>query len=630
MADLLVNYGRLPEAQELYAEVLEREPGQECAQPSFYFLNLVTTNEESWRDKLLALADEQPDNERAQRLAQQVTPYAGYLPDPPDLTASLQQANEHSGSAAWLPYVEAPSNYVAFDWLQRMNVSVARVQKPDPRLPRCRVDYLLWTYDDTRPRIAVPPPTSGVGQAVAEFANQPYRLEAWWGGARRLARQMSVAQVDDLLATMVYPPAVSRVERPAAWVFRVQVAAALVLAHIDGGWEGSMRRKALLSLANGPMDWTVDAALVSLAALARDEEDAAAEISRLFREMRASVPADGSVCYYPTLMWCSLRLPDLPDKERTDLRQSVRRWQNAREAERHYRQGLAHLERGELDRAITEFTESVKLNPSNADAFRERAALALRKSDAKGAVADFTEAIKLQPQMAAAHLGRGQAHLKLGKLEQAVGDFTEATRLTPWDWQPWYRRGLAHAARKQHEQAIADFSEALRVAPEQTQVYLQRALAYTQLGQVDRAINDYTEQIRLTPKSPVAYNFRARLHVRQGNYVAAVADHQQASKLDPGNANTHNDLAWIWATCPDASVRDGGRAVESARKACELTDWKQAHCLDALAAAHAESGRFDEAVQWAERAVELARDGEKPAYRARLDLYRQGQAWREK
>ncbi|HYT92481.1 MAG TPA: tetratricopeptide repeat protein, partial [Gemmataceae bacterium] len=231
---------------------------------------------------------------------------------------------------------------------------------------------------------------------------------------------------------------------------------------------------------------------------------------------------------------------------------------------------------------------------------------------------------------AAAHLGRGQAHLKLGKLEQAVGDFTEATRLTPWDWQPWYRRGLAHAARKQHEQAIADFSEALRVAPEQTQVYLQRALAYTQLGQVDRAINDYTEQIRLTPKSPVAYNFRARLHVRQGNYVAAVADHQQASKLDPGNANTHNDLAWIWATCPDASVRDGGRAVESARKACELTDWKQAHCLDALAAAHAESGRFDEAVQWAERAVELARDGEKPAYRARLDLYRQGQAWREK
>ncbi|HYT93034.1 MAG TPA: tetratricopeptide repeat protein, partial [Gemmataceae bacterium] len=236
MADLLVNYGRLPEAQELYAEVLEREPGQECAQPSFYFLNLVTTNEESWRDKLLALADEQPDNERAQRLAQQVTPYAGYLPDPPDLTASLQQANEHSGSAAWLPYVEAPSNYVAFDWLQRMNVSVARVQKPDPRLPRCRVDYLLWTYDDTRPRIAVPPPTSGVGQAVAEFANQPYRLEAWWGGARRLARQMSVAQVDDLLATMVYPPAVSRVERPAAWVFRVQVAAALVLAHIDGGW----------------------------------------------------------------------------------------------------------------------------------------------------------------------------------------------------------------------------------------------------------------------------------------------------------------------------------------------------------------------------------------------------------
>ena len=93
--------------------------------------------------------------------------------------------------------------------------------------------------------------------------------------------------------------------------------------------------------------------------------------------------------------------------------------------------------------------------------------------------------------------------------------------------------------------------------------------------------------------------------------------------------NTHSDLAWIWATCPDAAIRNGARALEHARKACELTDWKKAHCLDALAAAHAESGRFDEAVQWAERAVELAREGEKATYQSRLETYRQGRPWRE-
>jgi tetratricopeptide (TPR) repeat protein len=508
-------------------------------------------------------------------------------------------------------------------------VSVARVQKPDPRLPRGRVDYLLWNYEGTRPRVAVAPPAPAVAQDVAELAMQPYRLEVWWGHARRLARQFGPERVDDLLATMVYPPGAGRTDKPAVWVFRVQVAAALVLAHLDSGWEGSVRRKALLALANGPMDWTVDAALVALAALARDEEDAAAEISSLFRDLRKGVAADGTITYYPALLWCALRLPDVEEDEHEELRTELRQWESARAAERHYRQALAHVERGELERAIEALSETVRLDPANADAFRERAALRLRRADARQAVADFSEALQREPGMAAAHLGRGQAYLKLAKIDQAINDFTEAARLSPWDWQPLYRRGLARLARREHEQAVTDFSEAIRLAPELTEPYLQRALAYTQLGQFERAIADYTEQIRLNASSPVAYNFRARLHARVGNYAAAIADHLRASELDPGNANTHSDLAWLWATCPDAALRNGPKAVEHARRACELTDGKKAHCLDALAAAHAESGHFDEAVRWAERAVELARDSEKPAYQGRLESYRQGRAWRE-
>jgi tetratricopeptide (TPR) repeat protein len=630
MADLLVHQGQFKEAEELYSEILESEPNQEAAQPSLYFLRCMAEGGEEWRDRLLALAEEQPDNERAQRLAQQVLPYVGFLPSPPDVTATLQQpTGDPDEIRPTLPHLEAPSNYLAFHWLERLEPTVARIQKPDPRLPRGRVDYLLWRYEGTRPSVVVTRPAPSVADAIAELASQPYRLDFWWGHARRLGREMGAERVEDLLGTMVYPPAVTRVDRPAVWVYRVQVAAALVLAHVDEGWEGSARRKALLSLAHGPMDWTVDAGLVALAALARDEEDIAAEVAPLFREMRAAVPADGEVSYYPALIWSSLRLPDLEEEQREELKEQLRRWESAREAARHYRQALVHVANGALDRALEELTETVRLDPRNADALRERAALFLRRSDAQRAVADFTQALRLEPGMAAAHLGRGQAHLRLGKLEQALGDFTEASRLAPWDWQPWYRRGLAHVARRQHEQAVADFTEAIRLAPEMPDGYLQRALACTHLGQLDRAVADYTEQIRLNPRSAMAYNFRARLQVRQGNHPAAIADHARAGELDPGNANTHADLAWIWATCPDAAVRDGPKAVEAARKACELTDWKKAHCLDALAAAHAESGRFDEAVQWAERAVELAHNSEKPDYLKHLEAYRQGQPWRE-
>src|SRR5262249_48880518 len=157
-----------------------------------------------------------------------------------------EQAGEGEGSTytTTLPYLEAPSNYVAFEWLQRLDVTVARIQKPDPRLPRGRVDYLLWDFEGTRPRVAVAPPApagappaAGWGRGVAAPAARPCGRGAWGGHARRRARRRGRSRVEDLLATMVSPPGVSRVDRPAAWVYRVQVAAALVLAHLDSGWE---------------------------------------------------------------------------------------------------------------------------------------------------------------------------------------------------------------------------------------------------------------------------------------------------------------------------------------------------------------------------------------------------------
>jgi len=628
MADLLVHSDRVKDGVEIYADILERDPTHESAQPAHYFLRFAEAGDDEWRDKLLDLAEAQPENERAQRLGQQATPWLGYLPDPDDLPADARPANA-DGDRLNLAHLPAPSNYLAHDWLHRVTVRVEHDQTPDPRLPRGRVEHLLWRYDGDTPRVAMPPPAPDVGGALAGIATQQFRLEAWWGAARKLARQLGLTAVRDLLGAMVHPPNAGRMERPAAWIYRVQLAAALTLAHLDGGWEDSVRRRALLSLVNGPMDWTVDAALVALAALARDEDDAADEIRGVFRDLLAATPADTPHCYYPALLWSMLRLPDLPDDERSEVRDRLREWHEARRAERRYREALALIEQGEFDRAFEGLTESLRLNPRNADAFRERAALALKRSKAEQAVADFTEALALRPGMAAAHLGRGEAHLKLRQLEQAIGDFTEAARLTPWDWQALYRRGLARLARRQFEPAVADFTEALRLDPDQPEPYRQRAVAHVQLGQVERAIADYGELIRLSPDAPQPYNARARLHVRRGDRASAVADHERAMELDPGNAATHRDLAWLWATASDAAVRDARRAVAAAQKACELTGWSDADSLAALAAAQAEAGRFDAAVEWAEKAVATARETDRPTHERRLEVYRQGKPWRE-
>jgi tetratricopeptide (TPR) repeat protein len=105
-------------------------------------------------------------------------------------------------------------------------------------------------------------------------------------------------------------------------------------------------------------------------------------------------------------------------------------------------------------------------------------------------------------------------------------------------------------------------------------------------------------------------------------FARAKSDYRRAIELDRNNPDFHSSLARLLATCPDPRHRDGKQAVESARTACELTEWKAAALLETLAAAYAESGRFDDAVKTQSQAIALLRDeAQRAACRPRLKLY---------
>src|ERR1019366_3785041 len=78
----------------------------------------------------------------------------------------------------------------------------------------------------------------------------------------------------------------------------------------------------------------------------------------------------------------------------------------------------------------------------------------------------------------------------------------------------------------------------------------------------------------------------------RGDFAGAVARYQRALQIDPYLVEALNNLAWLLATCPEASLRNGPEAVQHAEQACQLTQSRRTIMVGTLAAAFAEAGRF--------------------------------------
>jgi hypothetical protein len=148
---------------------------------------------------------------------------------------------------------------------------------------------------------------------------------------------------------------------------------------------------------------------------------------------------------------------------------------------------------------------------------------------------------------------------------------------------------------------------------------------------IDRLKNDPSKLVQYAGLKTLLRACGSRNHAL-GQYSNAVATLQQAILIDSEDVWSYNRLAWIEATCSDASVRNGQAAVTAATKACELTKWKDWQFIDTLAAAYAEAGDFKHAIQYQQRALHTGHptDSEQKEMRARLSIYQESRPFREK
>jgi len=193
---------------------------------------------------------------------------------------------------------------------------------------------------------------------------------------------------------------------------------------------------------------------------------------------------------------------------------------------------------------------------------------------------------------------------------------------------------LDKAVNAQDWATVAKILEELeRTSPKSWELQSIEAYVATLRNRYSEAVTYYDRALALIPKSnrterSKLYVDRATARALNGSYHAARVDLEEAIALDKNNVLAHNNYAWLLATCPDSSVRDGQRAVQHARGASESLKHGSPIILDTLAAAEAEIGDFRSAVKDEKRALSLA-EGDRSLYNQHLQSYMNASPVRE-
>jgi tetratricopeptide (TPR) repeat protein len=172
-------------------------------------------------------------------------------------------------------------------------------------------------------------------------------------------------------------------------------------------------------------------------------------------------------------------------------------------AEAYNYRGLAYRSQGDLDHAIQDYGQAIKLNGKLALAYNNRGVAYDQKGLFEHAIQDYEQAIKLKPSPEI-YFNRGNAYLAKAQYDHAIDDFNQALKLKI-DFVPAYdNRCWARAVVGILKQALADCNQALQLMPNRVSTRASRAFVFLKMTQFDAAVSDYDVALRINPKAAFA------------------------------------------------------------------------------------------------------------------------------
>jgi tetratricopeptide (TPR) repeat protein len=192
------------------------------------------------------------------------------------------------------------------------------------------------------------------------------------------------------------------------------------------------------------------------------------------------------------------------------------------------------------------------------------------------------EALKMWPDFGAA----GQANPGNARVHEALGG-------------AFYQKG-------RRDEAIFHWERALLLGPASSEIEDKLAAAYWEQGKIDPAIEHWEKALSIHPDDPHIHTSLGAAFLRKQRAAEAIDHYEKSLALAPRSIVTLNNLALLLSISPEAQFRNGQRAVQLAEQADELSDGKDPSVVRTLASAYAENGRFNDALDAARRALNLA------------------------
>jgi len=294
-------------------------------------------------------------------------------------------------------------------------------------------------------------------------------------------------------------------------------------------------------------------------------------------------------------------------------------------ARAHNNLGLVLADQEKFDEAIVQYRTALEIDPNSEKIHDNLGVVLSRNGQVDEAIIQYRKALEINPNTVSAYSNLGNALNARGQYEEALTLYNKALELNPNLEIVYNNIGAILAHQGQMDKAVIHFKKALELQPQYVDAYKNLGTTLANQGLLEEATVQFHKVLDLNPENTQVREYLNQNLAKQEEIQNAMAKQRNLLHDHPKDTALLNNVAWKLAASPYAFVRNGIDAVRYAQRAAELTNEQDPTVLDTLSVAYAEAGQFSDAVETAQKAVNLAMQQNKPALadsiKARISLY---------